>query len=54
MTDQERHFQFLNDLRDSGRINMWASAKPLSDAFELDIKEAQKIVTSWMKSFKRA
>lgn len=46
------HKQFLDNLRESGLINMCAAAPVLKGEFpELDIKEARKILIEWMESF---
>ena len=50
MSDKE-YFLFLNDLRDSGKTNMFGATPYLQDAFGLEKKEAREILTRWMKSF---
>ena len=50
MSDKE-YFLFLNDLRDSGKTNMFGASPYLQDAFGLEKKEAREILTRWMKSF---
>ena len=51
-TEARWHTEYLNDLRQSGICNMFGSAPWLADEFDLDIKEARKIVHAWMDSFK--
>ena len=50
MSDKE-YFSFLNDLRDSGKTNMFGAAPYLQSAFDLEKREAREILTRWMKSF---
>jgi len=45
------YFKFLNDLRDSGKTNMFGAAPYLQSAFDLEKREAREILTRWMKSF---
>ena len=45
------YFSFLNDLRDSGKTNMFGAAPYLQSAFDLEKREAREILTRWMKSF---
>ena len=50
MSDKE-YFSFLNDLRDSGKTNMFGATPYLQSAFDLEKREAREILTRWMKSF---
>ena len=50
MSDKE-YFSFLNNLRDSGKTNMFGAAPYLQSAFDLEKREAREILTRWMKSF---
>lgn len=43
------YYIYLNRLRESGITNMWGSPKYIEDAFDLNKKDAQAIVSSWMK-----
>jgi len=45
------YFQFLNELRDSGEINMWGASPYLEAEFGLDRKEAKDIFLAWIRSF---
>lgn len=47
----DNYFEFLNDLRDSGQINMFGAASVLAEAFEINKYEAREILASWMKSY---
>ena len=42
---------FLDELRESGEINMFGAAPYLSDAFDLSEQEARKVLTYWMQTF---
>ena len=42
---------FLNDLRDSGVINMFGAAPYLQDEFGLEKGEARQVLANWMQSF---
>jgi hypothetical protein len=41
----------LNDLRESGKTNMFGAAPYLSEAFGLSKSEARKILVEWMQNF---
>jgi len=45
----EFYFEFLDELRDSGQINMFGAPRVLQDQFDLDKKEAQEIFSAWAK-----
>jgi hypothetical protein len=46
----EAYFEWLNNLRDSGLINMWEARPYLTKQFKLDSDHASKVLTAWMKS----
>lgn len=46
------HFEYLNDLRDSGSINMMGAHLVLMDEFGLTRHEARAIVLTWIDTFK--
>jgi len=48
---EEEHLIFLNDLRESGEINMFGAGSYLKDSFDLTHKESNEIVSYWMKTF---
>jgi len=51
-TDQKtEYYDYLDLVRESGKINMLAAAPHLAKEFDLDIKEARKILSDWMKDF---
>ena len=51
----ERHLTFLDELRDSGDINMYGAGVYLESEFiDLDRKTASSILGYWMESFGNA
>lgn len=44
-------FDYLNALRESGRINMFGAAPYVAAEFGLDKREAKEYVLAWMKNF---
>ncbi len=42
------YFEFLDDLRESGEINMFGAPRVLQEAFGISKYEARDIVTAWM------
>lgn len=50
--DVIEYFEFLDDLRDEGSVNMFGAAPYLESAHrELDIQDARKILGAWQKTF---
>lgn len=45
------HFKYLDDLRESGKTNMWGARPYLMQAFKLEKIEAGTICSAWMKTF---
>jgi uncharacterized protein YciI len=48
----DEHLEFLDELRESGEINMFGAAPYLSDIFDLSTQEARKVLTYWMQTFR--
>ncbi len=48
---QEKVNVFLDDLRESGAINMFGAAPYVSDAFGVSKYEARDLVINWMETF---
>jgi len=46
-----KYFEYLNDLRDSGEVNMFLATPYLEFEFGLDRREAKNILLAWIKSF---
>ena len=49
----ESYKQFLDDLRESGSINMFGAPAVLQQEFGLTKDQAIDIVKTWMKEFKK-
>ena len=50
--EKKPYFKFLNELRESGTINMFGAAPFLEDEFpELNRQEAKEVFYEWMESF---
>jgi hypothetical protein len=45
-------FEYLDDLRESGRTNMFGAARYIESELGLDRREAKKALMAWMKAFK--
>lgn len=46
-------YNYLDDLRNSGAINMFGAGLYLQDAFGLSKSEARVVVLAWMKQFNK-
>ena len=49
--EKESMFLYLDDLRESGQVNMFGSGTYLQSAFGLSRYEAKDVVLEWMKTF---
>ena len=49
--EKETMFQYLDDLRESGCVNMFGSGAYLQEVFGLTRYEAKDVVLEWMKTF---
>ena len=47
----EFYFEFLNELRESGQINMFGAPRVLMESFGLDKEEAKEIFIAWTEQF---
>ena len=47
----EEHLEYLDDLRESGRTNMFGAAKYLTNEMGVDRVDARVITIYWMESF---
>lgn len=47
----QKHLDYLDELRESGVTNMYGAIPYLIDAFDLGKKTAGDILTYWMKTF---
>lgn len=51
-TESASYKQFLDDLRDSGEINMFGAPAVLQEEFGVSREQARQIVMAWMEDFK--
>lgn len=47
----DEHLLFLDDLRESGVVNMYRASSYIQEKFGVNIKNAKIILTYWMKTF---
>lgn len=50
-TEQEYIFEYLDDLRESGTVNMFGSSLNLAEDLGMDRREAREWVKLWMETF---
>ena len=48
--DMQEYFEFLEDLRDGGAMNMMGAPRELEYAFGLDRAEAREVFSKWCES----
>jgi len=52
ITQKEKEvFEYLNELRETGEINMFGAAPYVAEEFGLPLKEARSCLTKWMSLF---
>jgi hypothetical protein len=51
ISEKESMFEYLDDLRESGQVNMFGSGAYLQSAFGLSRYEAKDVVLEWMETF---
>ena len=49
----EKHLTYLDELRESGEINMFGAAAYLQSDFDLNRTQAREILAYWMKTFSK-
>lgn len=49
--DNQKYYNFLNSLRDTGVTNMFGAAPYLVEVFGVSRAEAREILFQWMQSF---
>lgn len=49
--ENNEFFEILNDLRESGQINMFGAPKWLQENFGLSKNEAREVFTAWTETF---
>lgn len=47
----EEYFEFLDELRESGKTNMFGARPYLMDEFDLNKGEASTVLSEWMRTF---
>ena len=47
----EQYFAFLDNVRESGKINMFGAASVLQEVYGLEKREAREILFQWMDTF---
>lgn len=48
-TKTRPEFIFLNRLREDGSINMFGASQVIAEVFDVNRREASKILTEWMQ-----
>ena len=48
---KDEHLTFLDELRETGAINMFGAAPYLAEAFEMNKQEARRVLRYWMETF---
>ena len=48
---EDSHLEYLDELRESGEVNMFGAAPYLEEEFELPPEDAKKILKYWMGTF---
>jgi uncharacterized protein YciI len=51
VNDREKHYRYLDKLRESGVTNMYGATPYLQRQFSLDKEEARDILADWMETF---
>jgi len=51
LTELERAFEYLDDLRESGAINMFGARPYLAREMGIPLTEAGKILSLWMETY---
>lgn len=49
----EKYFEFLNNLRESGEINMFGAPAVLREVFDLSKQESYDVFTAWAEQFNK-
>jgi len=48
---KEEVFEFLDDMRDWGGINMYGAGPHIQEMFDVSRREARNLLSEWMKTF---
>ena len=49
--NEQEVFRFLDSIRESGSINMFGASPVIAEMFEVDKREARRLLGAWMKQF---
>lgn len=49
----DKYFAYLEELRDSGEINMWGASPYLEKEFGLNRREAKDVFLAWIRTFNK-
>tara|TARA_B100000242_G_scaffold293067_1_gene270062 strand:- start:1361 stop:1543 length:183 start_codon:yes stop_codon:yes gene_type:complete len=50
-TPDKEVYNFLDELRDSGEINMFGARKYIVEMFDCNVEQATKLLSNWMKNY---
>ena len=50
---ENKYWIFLEELRESGIVNMYGAGPYLAEEFGLDEREAKRILIDWMNNYSR-
>jgi hypothetical protein len=50
MANEKEVFKFLEDLQESGQVNMSRAAPYIRDHFNVNMREANDLLKAWVKS----
>lgn len=51
--NKKEYFEYLDHLRESGVCNMFGAGSYLEKEFDLDKKDARKVLVSWIEGFEK-
>jgi len=51
MVEKQEVFAFLNDVRESGQINVFEGGKYVQEMFGVNRNEARDLVIEWMQTY---
>lgn len=51
VSDVETYFMFLDELRSTGKRNMFGVRPILADQFDLSLTQSSSVLSGWMKTF---
>tara|TARA_R100000655_G_scaffold24787_1_gene50263 strand:+ start:272 stop:457 length:186 start_codon:yes stop_codon:yes gene_type:complete len=48
---EDKHLKFLDNLRDSGDVNMFGASEYVQEAFDISNRNARDILVYWMETY---